>query len=420
MRRMISAVLVCLLLCGCTKINDNVSSYVDSSSVVGSTSTNTSDLSNVKSSEDLVNGDNLVSEDIITSSTVSSAQDSSSTATIVTSTTNSSTNENVTSEVTSLTNIPHQSQVSTFPMGEGNSYANIVNSRGLLAYSGDWIYYSNNSDEGALYKIKTDGTENQRIGTDTWCNHINVIDDWLIYRCREFRGSDLICYNIIKMKTDGSDKEILISNWSISFVYVNNKKMYYSTGTNYATTLCIMDLETKEIKIYDDEVYSYIQAPYILNNDIYFLDSYNKENYCGTLQKKSLDGSDKVQIIDIPVRKFEIYDGWIYYTDFSFSLHRAKLDGTEDQVIFSDEHIDAFAISDNLIYIADYETYVIQPDGSKYQMFDTQIVMTEFFYTVTDDYIYYIHDTGNGTYNQLYKINKDGTDMQLMPFCIDW
>lgn len=422
MKRMVSIALVCFLLCGCTKMNDDVSTYVDNSSIIESTSTNISDLSDITSNEDLTNSDTLVSENIITSSTVSSIQNNSNTVIDETSSNvdDSNQNENVDSEVTSSSDNTQQSQISTFPMGEGNSYANIVNSKGLLAQSGDWIYYSNNSDEGALYKIKTNGTENQRIGTDIRCNNINVIGDWLIYKCIKVRASDLFSHEIIKMKTDGSDKEVLASSWKISFVYVNNKKMYYSTGTNIATSLRIMDLETKESKVYDDENYSYMQAPFILNDDIYFLDSYNSENHCGTLQKKSFNGNDKVQIIDIPVRKFMIYDDWIYYTTFHFSLHRAKLDGTEDKEIISGKYFSAFSITDEGIFASDNKLLKISFDGSTHDSFSTNIVLDEFFFTVTDNHIYYLHNNGDGIYNKLYRIGKDGTDMQLLPFCVDW
>ena len=45
---------------------------------------------------------------------------------------------------------------------EGNTISNSVN-LGLLAQQGDWIYYINESHNDALYKLRTDGTEKQRI-----------------------------------------------------------------------------------------------------------------------------------------------------------------------------------------------------------------------------------------------------------------
>ena len=75
MKRMVSIALVCFLLCGCTKMNDDVSTYVDNSSIIESTSTNISDLSDITSNEDLTNSDTFVSENIITSSNVSSKQE---------------------------------------------------------------------------------------------------------------------------------------------------------------------------------------------------------------------------------------------------------------------------------------------------------------------------------------------------------
>ena len=46
----------------------------------------------------------------------------------------------------------------------GNTVGNLVND-GLVAQQGDWIYYSNILDEHKLYKVRTDGTDGQLIGT---------------------------------------------------------------------------------------------------------------------------------------------------------------------------------------------------------------------------------------------------------------
>ena len=40
----------------------------------------------------------------------------------------------------------------------GNTAGNIING-GIVAIQGDWIYYSNQSDDGKLYTVKTDGSK---------------------------------------------------------------------------------------------------------------------------------------------------------------------------------------------------------------------------------------------------------------------
>lgn len=71
----------------------------------------------------------------------------------------------------------------------------------FINVSGDWIYYSNVSDENKLYKIKTDGTGKIKINDDD-AMFINVMDDWIYYG---ISTSD----DTIKVKTDGTERQIV-------------------------------------------------------------------------------------------------------------------------------------------------------------------------------------------------------------------
>jgi hypothetical protein len=81
----------------------------------------------------------------------------------------------------------------------GNTPGNIING-GYAAIQGDWIYYNNASDDGKLYKIKTDGSGRQKLNDDV-SSYINVIGDWIYY-------TDDIG-NICKIKTDGSERQLV-------------------------------------------------------------------------------------------------------------------------------------------------------------------------------------------------------------------
>jgi hypothetical protein len=45
---------------------------------------------------------------------------------------------------------------------------------------GEWIYFSNESDNGWLYKIKVDGTGKVKLNSNR-SNNINIVDDWIFY-----------------------------------------------------------------------------------------------------------------------------------------------------------------------------------------------------------------------------------------------
>lgn len=65
---------------------------------------------------------------------------------------------------------------------------------------GDWVYFSNYNDYMRLYKIRTDGTEMQKLN-DEKSYDIEVQDDW-IYYCN---SDDKKHY---KMRTDGTERQL--------------------------------------------------------------------------------------------------------------------------------------------------------------------------------------------------------------------
>jgi hypothetical protein len=62
----------------------------------------------------------------------------------------------------------------------GNTVGNIANG-GIVAQSGDWVYYVNYDDGESLYRIRTDGTERTKLNDD-WSTGINVVGDWVYYQ----------------------------------------------------------------------------------------------------------------------------------------------------------------------------------------------------------------------------------------------
>lgn len=423
MKRIISIVLVCFLLCGCTATNNDVnSSFVSTESIF----TNTSDISSIVSSDDSLNSDVLLNDDTITSSTV--LQDTSS---AIETPFNSDNDQSVTSEpnlseTSSSNDTPQQSQVSDFSMGEGNSYANIVNSQGVIAYSGDWIFISSKDDNGALYKIKNDGTGIQRIGSDVDCEYINVVGDWIVYKCSEDRGIAK-SYNIVKIKTDGSGREVLTGGWAITYAYVCDKKLYYGRGTNVSdASVYVMDLDTKKSTKYDEPFLPvtnhYAIPPYFDDEWVYYLDSYKINYRYGNLFRKKINGTEEVKLTDNVVRKFDIFDGWIYYIDYDFHIRRVRIDGTDDSSVFTDDYISCLEVTKDGVFATGRKIYKISYDGTDYVQYAPS-AFSDFFFSVASDYIYFIPILDDGKYNKLKRISIDAhsNDMgELLPFVVDW
>ena len=92
---------------------------------------------------------------------------------------------------------------------------------GLLTSQGDWTYLSRPDEAYAIYKMRADGSEYQRIGEDTGSS-LNVIGDWLYY-INLSDGS-----KIYKMRTDGSMKAKL-SDDACEFLSIAGDWMYYNS-----------------------------------------------------------------------------------------------------------------------------------------------------------------------------------------------
>jgi hypothetical protein len=72
----------------------------------------------------------------------------------------------------------------------------------FIDVAGDWVYYSNDSDEGKLYRMKTDGSGRQRLGDDR-CIEVDAAGDWIYYVIEGYRIADARLYRV---KVDGSGR----------------------------------------------------------------------------------------------------------------------------------------------------------------------------------------------------------------------
>ncbi len=122
MRKFIALFLVvCLLLVfsSCSKPSENYLSYTSDF--------NESDISYESISEETPSKEEPSSKIETSSETKTSSQTTTSYQTVT----------------SSETEVPKESKEDLLPLGEGNSYSNIINSQGRIAYKDNWIFYSN-------------------------------------------------------------------------------------------------------------------------------------------------------------------------------------------------------------------------------------------------------------------------------------
>lgn len=184
---------------------------------------------------------------------------------------------------------------------------------------GNWIYYSNASDDDRLYKINIDGLERTRLNDDkTW--DINVLEDW-IYYCNESDG-----FKIYKIKTDGTCR-IKLNNESSYSLNVENNWIYYSNKSDKGKIYKIRTDGANRTKINDNES-DFLN---VYNDWIYYS---NKGDGFKLYRVGTFGGSDEMLNAGM-CRNINVYGGWVYYVNKSENgkMCRLRTDGGTQETV---------------------------------------------------------------------------------------
>jgi hypothetical protein len=71
---------------------------------------------------------------------------------------------------------------------------------------GDWLYYTNKADGNKLYKIKLDGTERTKM-TDSPSYAPSILGDWIFYYGNEYKIKNDLYQEKYKIKLDGTSNQ---------------------------------------------------------------------------------------------------------------------------------------------------------------------------------------------------------------------
>lgn len=286
----------------------------------------------------------------------------------------------------------------------GNSIGNISNG-GLVAQSGDWIYYQHTNDGFKLYKMRADGSEKTKLNDNiSYC--INVVEDWIYY----INNSDIDASQCIyKMRTDGSENTKLNDSMSEDINVIGDwiyYKKYCGNGDWKLHKLAVDG--SQEIMLYDRAISDFC----VTNDWIYFTDYEGGGDY--SLCKIRTNGSGKTKLINEYAYDINIEGDWIYYTIGGLEdkvIRKIRTDGTDETKVNRDGSFYMNVIG-GWIYYSNWndgnKLYKIRTDGSQNtKLTDDECVNIH----IIDDWIYYTIDFGNG---ELYRIRKDGTDRQII------
>lgn len=250
----------------------------------------------------------------------------------------------------------------------GNTNGNLIN-LGFSVQKGNWTYYLGFKDSinDGIYRINTSGSKKEKI-SDDYGMYLNKCGNYLYYI--DLKSDE---YNIVRMKTNGEDKEIVEQDIDIAKITVVDNWIYYFKGSK--------------------------------------------------LYKVKTNGNDKQVLLDQSIENYEIKGKWIYYSYINngkYVIAKTKTNGEDTQKIDVDASKAFFVDGKKIYYIyqnynsdeytINYELYRISVTGENKEkvadisgQIDTQNINfddSNIFYTKIDE-------DGNSA---IYKIKTNGKD----------
>ena len=313
----------------------------------------------------------------------------------------------------------------------GNTIGNIKN-YGYATIQGKWIYYlcpNEDSSKVGIFKIKTNGEAQQELymGEGDILS-LNVSDDYIYFVSigqKAFSDEDTLDNKIYRMKTDGSDLEVINNNEfnnDCYEVYVVADKIYY-IGVDSNVYKMNLDGSYKELVADNGTGYLGITDKYIIYNV-----AADEEETAYYTYIMNIDGSDRKPIIENErLYSINVDKDNIYYTNKDKKICKVKTDGTEQTLLYD---ITAYNMNYSKGYIyylnyADQENsdytvciYRVKADGSSETPEKIKELETySSFINVIGDWIIYMDSNETEGFINLVKI--DGSDTKQL-FLLDY
>ena len=292
----------------------------------------------------------------------------------------------------------------------GNTNTNL-NNLGFATKNNGWVYYLgfNEGQSDGIYKLNENKNE-------------KLIDDYALY----LNKSDKNIYyidseaNIVKMKTSGKDKKIIVEDVDLEKFIIIDDWIYYFDEAK----LCKIKTNGKEKQIVLEKT---IENYEIDGEWIYYT---YKNNGKYIISKVKTNGEDNIKISEDAGATFFIKGNYIYYTyeryyedngEYKNELWKVKINGKNKKKIadLSEKiYIDSINFNENEIY------YLEKDEEAKLAIYkinlknkeETKVVEINGYVTylnIIDNWIYYpdVDENGNDT---MFRIKTNGKDKQKL------
>ena len=172
------------------------------------------------------------------------------------------------------------------------------------------IYYINKNDGGKIYKMRTDGTGQQKLN-DVQSGFMNVVGDWIYFsNLDESTKNAAGC--ICKMRTDGSNLE-KIGEEAACHLNVVNGWIYYGNASKGHTfwKMRIDGKENLQIKAFEQGSGWNIAGEWV------YYHSTGKGGKQRLYKRRLADGSGEKSLCDAVATNINVVGNWVYYMDGS-------------------------------------------------------------------------------------------------------
>ncbi|MDR1563947.1 MAG: DUF5050 domain-containing protein [Oscillospiraceae bacterium] len=236
-----------------------------------------------------------------------------------------------------------------YAVGGLNTVGNIsgnTSNIGIVAQQGEWLYFRNDKDNNCLYKIRRDGTGIQKLANDKNVSCINVLDEWVYYRCQ----------SIYRVRTDGMGRQELTTDNSAYINVTDDGWIYYTNFNNWSISKMQHDGSSNQVVVRD----KLCEGFNVSNGWIYAVDGSNLYTEGGKgdrhLYKLKTDGTEVTLLSDDIVGLINVVGDWVYYSaeNDGNRLYKIKTDGSgKEKILDSSAHI--FIILGETVYYIDLE-----------------------------------------------------------------
>lgn len=273
---------------------------------------------------------------------------------------------------------------------------------------GEWIYYLEDRDFGNLYKVKKEGTFQQKVFDTKACDFV-IVGDWIYYI-----KSNKIYYEgqeLYRVRKDGSDNQFVYKHeWS------DIDDLEYSNGyiTFYAGNMNKMDVKTLEVVDIDE----WRHWPADNRNGYLICQSFDYGDDVEKVYLYKLDSGETSEFaLEGSLDSFACDDGWLYYSQYAsyskYNIYKMDFKGQNKKMLLEEVDIDlGIQVFDDYLYYSNYVDKVatkwrVSVKGGQPQVYASGTIETiDDFSNIIDEIAYFKNDDYLGVYDMQEKSLK--------------